>query len=76
MRKLIYVLILGGTAYATLAFTDIENFLPEGRLRKLIEIPGSAVYGMDIAGVDLRIILGVGAALLLVLMSMYTYMAK
>lgn len=76
MKKLFYALVIGGIAYAALVISGAETLLPEGRLRRIVEIPGAAVWRMEVGGIDLKLLVGAAGALLLVLLAVYTFMAR
>ena len=76
MKKLFYALVIGGIAYAALVFSGMEGVLPEGRLRRIVEIPGAAIWRMEVGGMDLKVLIGAAGAVLLVLLAIYTFMAR
>lgn len=76
MKKVFYALLIAGIAYAALVFSGMQGLLPEGRLRRIAEIPGAAVWGMEVGGMDLKLLIGVAGAVLLVLLAVYTFMAR
>lgn len=76
MKKLFYAVVIGAIAYSALVFFGMEGLLPEGRLRRIVEIPGAAVWRMEVGGMDLKILVGAAGAVLLVLLAVYTFMAK
>jgi hypothetical protein len=76
MKKLFYALVIGGIAYAALVISGAQDLLPEGRLRRIVEIPGAAVWRMEVGGIDLKLLVGAAGAVLLVLLAVYTFMAR
>jgi hypothetical protein len=70
------VLVLAGVYAAFVFVPQLKDVLPEGRLRRAVEIPGVAVYRMDVAGMDLTLLLAIGVAVLFVLIALYAIMAK
>jgi len=77
MKKLLWIVGLGGLGYALLLLLPkLAEELPEGRLRRVVEVPGSAVSRMEISGMDPRMLVLGAVVLLVVLLGLYAIISR
>jgi hypothetical protein len=77
MKKLLWIVGIGTLGYALfLLLPKLAAELPEGRLRRVVEVPGSAVSRMEIAGMDPNLLLVGAVVLLVVLVGLYAIISR
>ena len=77
MKKLFFPALLFLMAYGAFAYIPgLDQFLPEGRLRRFVQIPTMAVSRMDLVSLDVKYIILVLGVILFLLVGLYMAMAK
>lgn len=77
MKRVFFPLFLFIVAYGAFAYIPgLDQFVPEGRLRRFVQLPTMAVSRMELFTMDVKyLILGLGLVLFL-LVGLYMAMAK
>ena len=58
------------------ALPRVHQALPEGSLKRVVEVPGSAVSRMDISGADPLTLLVAGFVVVLLLVGLYALLTR
>lgn len=77
MKRLFFPIFIFIIAYGAFAYIPgLDQFVPEGRLRKFVQLPTMAVSQMDLVTLDVKYIILLLGLILFILVGLYMAMAK